>query len=379
MSSATMARAGSSALIALLCLCSPLLAAQGDDLTPADAELRAFQTQDPAEMQRWLKFAADGGRRDAQAVLGERYLRGDGVEKNIEAGLELLRHAAKQGSARAQSLLGWAYWSGVGVKQDNAEAVKWFTAAARQEDGYALMCLSGFYDSGIVVAQDESRAKRLLLRSAELGDRRGLTGAWSVLLFGPPADRDPRLGMHFLNKAASADDADSAYMLAREYLTGRDVPRDAARAVLWFERAVKSKHVVAALWLSELHAKGLGVQKDAKRAEEMLQAALSNAEIGDKNDFSWSLAVAEDAQLRNSALAVRVLEPALAAEKEKSPGHLDTLAAAYADLGQFDKAVATQVEALEGWRRKWPKRSASAIEERLVLYRAGKAYHEDTL
>lgn len=380
MSSATMARAGSTALIALLSFCSPVFAAQSDDLTPADAELRAFQTQDPAELQRWLKIAADGGRRDAQALLGERYLRGDGgAAKNVTTGIELLRHAATQGSARAQSLLGWAYWSGTGVNKDETEAVKWFTAAARQEDGYALACLSGFYHRGTAVTQDQSRAKRLLLRSAELGDHQGLTGAWRVLLLGALEDRDPRLGMHYLNRAATTDDANAAYVLAREYLTGRDVPRDAARAVLWFERAAKTKHALAALWLSELHAKGLGVQKDAKRAEEMLQAALSIANLRDKNYFSWSLAVEQDAQLRNSALAIRVLEPALAAQKDKSPNHLDTLAAAYADRGQFDKAVAMQLEALETWRRKWPERSISAIEQRLELYRAGKTYHEDTL
>ena len=168
-------------------------------------------------------------------------------------------------------------------------------------------------------------------------------------------------------------------MLAREYLTGRDVPRDPSLAVQWFERAARAKHAVASLWLSELHAKGIGVRQDAKRAERMLQDALSSAKLTDKNLFSWTLSVAQDAQLRNSTLAIRVLEPALAAEKEKSPAHLDTLAAAYADHGEFDKAVATQLEAIQTARRKWSAQGAASLELRLELYRSGKAYHEDSL
>jgi TPR repeat protein len=380
MSSATMARARSATLTALLCLCCPWLAAQAKDITPAEAEQRSLGIRDPAEQEHWLKIAAEGGMRDAQWVLGERYLReNQGKGKNVAAGLELLRRSAAQGSSRAQSLLGWAYWSGIGVKQDFAEAAKWFTAAARQEDGYALATLSSFYYYGAGVVQDRERGKRLLLRAAELGDEKGLTGAWKVLLAGQPEDRDPRLGVHFLSKAAGTNDAQAAYMLAREYLTGRDVPRDPSRAVEWFERAAKAKHAVASLWLSELHAKGIGVRQDVKRAERMLQDALSSAKLTDKNLFSWTLSVAQDAQLRNSALAIRVLEPALAAEKEKSPAHLDTLAAAYAAHGEFEKAVATQLEAIQAARRKWPAQRTASLEPRLELYRSGKAYQEDSL
>jgi|RhiMethySRZTD1v2_1073278.scaffolds.fasta_scaffold43770_4 TPR repeat protein len=380
MSSATMARARSTALIALLCFCSPSLAAQAEDVTPAEAELRSLAIRDPAQQEPWLKIAAEGGRRDAQWVLGERYLLAEaGKGKNAAAGIELLRRSAAQGSSRAQSLLGWAYWGGVGVKKDLAEAAKWFTAAARQEDGYALASLAGFYYRGTGVVQDRARGKRLLLRAAELGDDKGLTGAWNVLLVGKPEDRDQRLGMHFLNKAASANDANAAYALAREYLTGRDVARDPSLAVVWFERAAKAKHALASLWLSELHAKGIGVRQDVKRAEQMLEDALSSAKLKDKNLFSWTLSVAQDAQLRNSTLAIRVLEPALAAEKEKSPAYLDTLAAAYADHGDFDKAVSTQLEALQAARRKWPTQPATSMEQRLELYRTGKAYREDML
>jgi TPR repeat protein len=380
MSFAMMARAGWMALVALLCVCAPLLAAQTDEVTPSEAEKRAFASQDPRESQRWLKIAAEAGLRDAQWLLGDDYLRGTlNAEKKPEQGIELLSRAAAQGSARAQSMLGWAYFTGTGVKQDSALALKWFTNAARQEDGYSLAFLSGFYYHGVGADRDYPRAKRLLLRAAELGDSNGLAGSWNLLLLGPTADRNPQLGMHFLTRAAAAGDVNGAYVLGREYLTGRDVPRDFTRAVNWLERAAKSKHALASLWLSELCAKGLGMQQDAKRGEQMLQAALHEADIGQKNLFSWALSVAPDAQLRNAALAIRVLEPALAAEQKKSPAHLDTLAAAYAEHGEFAKAVATQTEAIDLARGTRQVQQVDTMEQRLELYRASKAYREQTL
>jgi TPR repeat protein len=378
MSSAILARAGSLALLALF-FCRTAIAAQAGDISPSEAEARAFASTDPAEELRWATIAADGGQRDAQLLLGNRYLRGTNVPKDEERGIEWLRRAADQGSAPAQSLLGWMYSGGSEARQDPAAALKWFTAAARQEDGYALMRLAEFYYRGIVVASDPTRAKRLMLRAAELGNRYAIAGAWNQLLFvGKPEDRDTRLGLHFLIKGANADDPNSAYMLGREYLTGRDLPRDPARAAQWFGRAAKGKHALASLWLSELHAKGLGVPQNRKGAEEMLETALRDASIRDKNDFSWTLSVTSDAQLRNAALAIRVLEPALAAEKQKSAAHLDTLAAAYAEHGQFDKAVATQLEAIEILRRARPADPASHLQQRLELYRTGKSYREET-
>jgi TPR repeat protein len=380
MSSVTMARASSAALVVLLCFGLQPVTAQADDVEPREAETRAYASTDPVEALRWAQIAADAGLRDAQLLLGDRYLRGVDAPQDVERGLDWLRRAAAQGSARAQSLLGWAYGGGIQIKRNPAEALKWFAAAARQEDGYSLMRLAEFYYHGIEVAPDQARARRLLLRAAELGDRTAMAGAWTLLLIaGPPDERNPRLGMHFLIKSANADDANSAYMLGREYLTGRDVPRDPARAAQWLTRAAEGKHKLASLWLSELHAKGLGVQQNHARAEQMLQAALHDADMRDKNQFSWSLSVSPDARLRNSALAIRVLEPALAAQQQKSPAHLDTLAAAYAEHGQFDKAVATQLEAIETLRRTRSTERSPSMQQRLDLYRAGKPYREGSL
>ena len=53
-------------------------------------------------------------------------------------------------------------------------------------------------------------------------------------------------------------------------------------------------------------------------------------------------------QYRSScqAQAVVFAEKAVAATNRKNPAHLDTLAASYAEVGQFEKAVSTEQEAI---------------------------------
>jgi Flp pilus assembly protein TadD len=56
---------------------------------------------------------------------------------------------------------------------------------------------------------------------------------------------------------------------------------------------------------------------------------------------------------------------------------LDTLAAAYAEVGQFDQAICTTLQAIDIVRNN-PKASTATLESRLILYRAGKPYREST-
>ena len=61
--------------------------------------------------------------------------------------------------------------------------------------------------------------------------------------------------------------------------------------------------------------------------------------------------------------------------ERKVPVYLGTLAAAYAEAGQFEKAVATAEEAITKATADNQKEIADKNRELLELYRAGKACH----
>jgi tetratricopeptide (TPR) repeat protein len=90
---------------------------------------------------------------------------------------------------------------------------------------------------------------------------------------------------------------------------------------------------------------------------------------------AWVLATAHDASVRNGAEAVALATNANDASTADDPESLDTLAAAYAEDGQFSRAVVSAAHALSLATQQKNQELANAIRERLRLYRANKPYH----
>ena len=85
-----------------------------------------------------LRRRAEQGDVQAQSRLGQRYRRGEGVEKNEQTAAKWIRKAAEQGHAIAQSELALLYFDGRGVEKDAAAAAKWARKAAKQGKTFAL-------------------------------------------------------------------------------------------------------------------------------------------------------------------------------------------------------------------------------------------------
>jgi tetratricopeptide (TPR) repeat protein len=85
------------------------------------------------------------------------------------------------------------------------------------------------------------------------------------------------------------------------------------------------------------------------------------------NEIAWSLATCADPARRDGAEAVRLAEKAAALTRFENANTLDTLAAAYAAAGEFERAT----ETIEAALALTPDRG---YRERLVLYRQGKTY-----
>jgi tetratricopeptide (TPR) repeat protein len=92
--------------------------------------------------------------------------------------------------------------------------------------------------------------------------------------------------------------------------------------------------------------------------------------------LAWLLATCPEASLRNGQKAVELAQQAERLGGGESPQILDTLAAAYAEAGQFGEAVETARQALSLPATKNNQPLAEAIESRLKLYEANAPYHE---
>jgi len=127
---------------------------------------------------------------------------------------------------------------------------------------------------------------------------------------------------------------------------------------------------------------GLGIalvkSNRPKEALEHLQEAvrLQPRWLPPLNAAAWLMATNPDAATGHEDEAVRLAERAAELRGFEDSGVLDTLAAAYASAGLFDKAVATaeRAQALALGNRE--TKMTAEIAQRLELYRQGKPYRE---
>jgi tetratricopeptide (TPR) repeat protein len=92
------------------------------------------------------------------------------------------------------------------------------------------------------------------------------------------------------------------------------------------------------------------------------------------NNLGWLLAVCPDATVRDGAKAVAYAKKACELSEWKTPSWFRTLAAAYAEAGDFENAVKWEGKYLESN----PSKDASEkAHQRLSLYEQNKPYHEE--
>jgi len=112
---------------------------------------------------------------------------------------------------------------------------------------------------------------------------------------------------------------------------------------------------------------------------KLLEAKSMYREAGERgtasalNELAWSFATTGDPKLRDGTNAVVFAEKAVAATNRRNVSYLDTLAAAYAETGQFAKAISIQQEAIALSQDEQEKRD---LASRLKLYESNLPYRD---
>ncbi len=105
--------------------------------------------------------------------------------------------------------------------------------------------------------------------------------------------------------------------------------------------------LLARLYLDRIQS--LVQQSDSAEANKLREKllALQHLNASSLNAVAWTLATSPFTELRNGSTAVIDAEKAVATTGRTNVAYLDTLAAAYAEAGQFDQAVATEKEVIQ--------------------------------
>jgi Flp pilus assembly protein TadD len=139
--------------------------------------------------------------------------------------------------------------------------------------------------------------------------------------------------------------------------------------------AVKPRHVRA---LANLGV-ALALTGQARQAAPILEqaVALESDSVVAMNTLAWIRATHGDPAMRDGGEAVRLAEKASDLLQGRDAGALDTLAAANAESGDFDRALEFVQKALTVAEAEKRASLAQEIHVRLELYRAHKPYRED--
>ncbi|CAN5744029.1 hypothetical protein BH11VER1_BH11VER1_40720 [soil metagenome] len=91
------------------------------------------------------------------------------------------------------------------------------------------------------------------------------------------------------------------------------------------------------------------------------------------NEIAWLLATCPKAELRDGKKALEYAGKAMEITGGIDPATIDTLAAAFAESGNFEKAIQSQKQYLA--MPKLSEKHMTEARERLALYEAHKPYH----
>ncbi len=117
----------------------------------------------------------------------------------------------------------------------------------------------------------------------------------------------------------------------------------------------------------------LALRQWREAATDYREAIALDADFGRAyQGAAWLMATCPDDRYRNSQLALQAAEKAVELDGRADSKYLDTLAAAYASAGEFDKAKQTVAEAI----KIASKKHVNSLQRRLALYQQNQPYHQ---
>lgn len=149
---------------------------------------------------------------------------------------------------------------------------------------------------------------------------------------------------------------------------------DAARPHLDETVRLKSDHVPALNSLGMMDLSAGDAAGAIERFHTVLQFAPTHPTA--RNQLAWILATHRDEPLRNGAEAIELATALVNDDTTNNPMFLDTLAAAQAEVGEYQKAISTARKGIELARANKNEAVAAQIEKRIPLYERGEAYRE---
>lgn len=328
-------------------------------------------SQNDKEAFVWTKKAAEHGEPKAQWNLGVLYMEGKGIPKNTNEGLIWLEKGAIHASASDQRKVGYYYeYSNEVFPQNLERAAHWYQQAADKGNCCGLYSLGLCYIYGKGVQQSYEKGLNLLKKAkdknceyatcylrenyygpelvgkAVAGDSDAQFKLGRAFLDGLGVEKKPEEGFRWIRKAADQENTYALNVIGVLYLKGLGAPQNGKLAIESFKKAAEKGNANAQTSLGYIYLKGDLVGRDINEGIRYYDLAAKAGEPLALNNLAWIYATSTNSNIRNGEQAVLLARKAIAAAKIPEPSFYGTLAAAYAENGNFEQAIDYQEKAI---------------------------------
>ncbi len=253
------------------------------------------------------------------------------------------------------------------VEGDYTTAFKWYEEAALAGFSASQVNLANLYQFGLGIEKNNARALEYYLLAAESDYALAFVPIGVMHMEGRGITRNYEEGIQWLRKGIDNGIIEANYYVAQALEQGHGVERDLKQAASLYHAAAMQGHGKAQNSLGYLYRRGAGVERDFLEAVKWYRLAADQGVNQAANRLAWLLATCPTKDVCNGDLAVDLAKTAVS--EKKTASNLDSLAAAYARVGEFDKAIATiqQIMKMKNTRQ-------SRYAGRLDLYEQGIPY-----
>lgn len=235
-----------------------------DDGNAADADMA----------KSWYRKAADQGNAEGAWMLGSVYMANDGLQRGPDAdtGMGWMQKSIDiDHNVDHMATLAFACM----IAGRPSDALAWAHKAADQGSPKGMQLLAMAYMTGHMgVPKDPAQAEHWLLGAAQKGDAQSEAMLGQLYLTNMLGHTDVNAGTQWMQKAASAGNANAAGTLAVLLLTGKmNVPVDVNRGIALARQSLAANDKMGHYAMGIAALNGSGVSKDPQQAWYQLAIA----------------------------------------------------------------------------------------------------------
>ena len=286
-----------------------------------------YEANEKAIRKRQIMSRYSQNKASDQVEIGERYLKGNGFDKDEKLAFNWFKKAADQKNDKGMERLAFCYKNGLGVKQDKEKAVSYYEESAKAGNTDAIKSVIKMYVDGDGIPKNMSRAfywqetlafkgdieaQKYVIshktfeyekanitsnevnqlgsnaykannfdwawfcfeRGAAMGNEQSKYNQGLMYMEGKGVAKNYAKAIDYMSGSAEKGDVVAQYYIATMYNMGdmgNGFNRDGNKYIYWLTRAAENGHEDALYQLAQSYENGTSVKKNLKTAVEIYE------------------------------------------------------------------------------------------------------------